>query len=106
MPRKIDHRLFGGWAVDLWAGAVTRDRGRVVIPIPGEPIVWSDEPFGRDRPALGEVSCRAIPLALLLAGKTTPRPGAAGAAKDRSDLEVLRRISTTSRTDGRLEAMV
>ena len=144
---EIDYWLFGGWAVDLWAGAVTREHddidiaawhtdaeriragltgagwrhapeptdaaetryrlggvllevtfveldelGRVVIPFPSGPAVWSTEPFGRDRPALGAVSCRAVPLSLLLAGKAAPRPDDADAAKDRADAEVLRRI--------------
>jgi hypothetical protein len=144
---EIDHWLFGGWAVDLWAGAVTRDHddvdiaawrsdadririaltdagwrhapeptdvaetryrlgdvllevtfveldelGRVVIPFADGPAVWSSEPFGSDRPALGDVSCRAMSLQLLRDGKATPRPDADDAAKDRADHAVLRRI--------------
>lgn len=68
------------------------DRGRVVIPFPDSPVVWSDEPFGSDRPSLGAVSCRAIPLALLVTGKATPREDAANAAKDRADAEALRHL--------------
>jgi hypothetical protein len=143
----VDHWLFGGWAVDFWAGAVTRPHddvdvaawrddydairaalepagwqhepadtdvvgtvyrygparveftfvvadaaGRVILPFPERPAVWSAEPFGDDRRTLRGVSCRTIPLSVLRTGKSVPREGAAEGAKDRADLRALDRL--------------
>ena len=140
----VDYWLFGGWAVDFWAGDVTRehddidiaawrddydaigaaleaagwrhapvenevvgtryergsalveftfvvgaDDGGVLVLLEEGPVVWSTEPFGHDRRELRGVGCRVLPLGLLRAGKSTPREGAADAAKDRADFEAL-----------------
>ena len=63
--------------------------GRVVIPLPDRPVVWSTEPLGQQRRELGGVDSRIIPLALLKAGKSSARAGSAEAAKDRSDAQAL-----------------
>jgi hypothetical protein len=63
--------------------------GRVVIPLPDQPIVWSAEPLGHQRRELRGVNSRTIPLALLKAGKSSAREGSAEAAKDRSDAQAL-----------------
>ena len=68
------------------------DQGRIVIPLPDQPIVWSTKPFGGDRRELLAVNSRTIPLALLRAGKSLPRQGAAEAAKDRADFQALSRL--------------
>jgi hypothetical protein len=67
--------------------------GMVVVPRPGAPIVVSAEPLGFDRRAMGGVTARVFPLALLRAGKATPREGVADGAKDRADLEALSRVT-------------
>jgi hypothetical protein len=66
--------------------------GAVVVPLPTGPITWSSQPFGDDRAILREVVSRVIPLALLTAGKSVPREGAAEAAKDRADYVALSQI--------------
>jgi hypothetical protein len=63
--------------------------GRIVIPLPDHPVVWSAEPLGNERRELGGVHSRTIPLVLLRAGKSSMREGSAEAAKDRSDAQVL-----------------
>ena len=63
--------------------------GRVVIPLPDHPIVWSAEPLGHQRRELRDVNSRTIPLALLRAGKASAREGSAETAKDRSDAQAL-----------------
>ena len=68
------------------------DQGRIVIPLPDQPIVWSTKSFGGDRRELLAVNSRTIPLALLRAGKSLPRQGAAEAAKDRADFQALSRL--------------
>jgi hypothetical protein len=68
------------------------DQRRIVIPFPDQPIVWSTKPFGDDRRELLAVTSRTIPLALLKAGKSSPRQGAAEAAKDRADFQALSRL--------------
>ena len=145
--RGIDFWLFGGWAVDFWAGEVTREHddidvaawradyhsiqvalttagwrhapvadevigtryelasamveftfvtrsadGHIVLPMPEQPIVWSTQPFGNDWRELGDVRCRVLPLALLKAGKASPREGVVEAAKDRADSQALARL--------------
>ncbi len=66
--------------------------GSLLVPLPGAPIVVSDRPLGNGRRELGGVGSRVISLELLVAGKQTPRPGAAESAKDRSDFEALSRL--------------
>jgi hypothetical protein len=68
------------------------DQGRIVIPFPDQPLVWSTKPFGDDRRELLAVTSRTIPLALLKAGKSSTRQGAAEAAKDRADFQALSRL--------------
>jgi hypothetical protein len=68
--------------------------GAIVIPIPGNEIVWTTTPFGAERPALGDISARTIPLELLRAGKQMPREAPEQALKDRTDLEALAAITT------------
>ncbi len=61
----------------------------IVIPFPGNPVVWSTLPFGNHRRELNGVPTRVIPLALLRAGKSVPRDGEIEGAKDRADLAAL-----------------
>ena len=68
---------------------MTDNDGRVVIPLPDHPIVWSAEPPGQARRELRGVNSRAIPLALLRAGRSMAREGSAEAAKDRADSHAL-----------------
>ena len=143
----IEHWLFGGWAVDLWVGEITRphddidvaawradyeaigtallgagwrhtpvadevvgtryqlgtaqveltflvldDDGRVVVPLPGAPIVVSATPLGSASRQLRGVTARTFPLALLRSGKETAREGPVEGAKDRADRESLARV--------------
>jgi hypothetical protein len=143
----VEYWLFGGWAVDFWVGAVSRqhddidvaawrqdydtiraalvaagwrhtpaadevvgtryqwrsaqveftfviadDDGSILVPLAGQPMVWSTEPFGNGRRELLGVGGRTIPLALLRTGKSFPREGAAEAAKDRADYDALSRL--------------
>ena len=67
----------------------TDSDGRVLIPLRDHPVVWSAEPLGQQRLELGGANSRIIPLALLKAGKSSPREGSAEAAKDRSDAQAL-----------------
>ena len=66
----------------------TTDGADVVIPIPGRPIRWSNEPLSAVRKELGGVGCRTIALKLLIAGKSS-----SGASerneKDKADLAAL-----------------
>ena len=71
---------------------IADEDGRVVIPLPDQPVVWSTQPLGDERRRLLGVSSRTIPLALLRAGKSMPREGRAEAAKDRADLEALSQL--------------
>lgn len=143
-----EYWCFGGWAVDLWAGRLTRDHddidflvwrrdeervdaaltaggwvhaptpedllgtnyerrgavlqltflaegptGATVVPVPEQPIVLSDGPLGFAVRSFGGAGVRVVPLAMLLAGKSNPRPDDSGGAKDRADLEVLRSLT-------------
>ena len=63
--------------------------GQIFIPFSGGPGLWSTEPFGDQRCALGGVTCRIVPRAFLLAGKAEPREDEPDAAKDRADFAVL-----------------
>ena len=67
---------------------VSDDHGQIFIPFPGEPGLWSTEPFGEERGELGGVTCRLVPRAFLLAGKAVLRD-APDAAKDRADFAAL-----------------
>ena len=144
----LEHWFFGGWAVDLWVGRVTRDHddidvmvwrhdespvhealvgagwrhtptpedlvgtvyardgfelqltfvvpgeaGGVVVPMPGQPMVLSEGPLDFALRELHGVSARVVPLALMLAGKATPRPDELGGAKDRADLAALQSVA-------------
>ena len=146
----LEHWFFGGWAVDLWVGRVTRphddidvlvqradeaevdaaltaagwvhtprdddllgteyagdgyalqltfvetdDRGRVVVPAPGEPMVVSTGPLGHARCPLGHLRVRVLTLEKMLEGKGVARPDEAGGAKDRADLAALRAVVAT-----------
>jgi hypothetical protein len=139
--------LFGGWAVDLHLGTVTRehddidlgvwlhdaeavgsllqahgwqhkphpgedggtgyergrvrveltylasdDTGRILIPLRDGNALWSEEPLGNEVRELLGVRARVIPLALLRAGKSSPRDDHEEAAKDRADFEALSRL--------------
>jgi len=63
--------------------------GQIFIPFPGEPGLWSTEPFGEHRRELGGVRCRVVPLPFLSDGKAVPRDDEADAAKDRADFAAL-----------------
>lgn len=145
----LEHWFFGGWAVDLWVGRVTRvhddidvlvlrvdesrvdaalaaagwvhtphdddlvgttyagdgydlqltfvatdDDGRMLVPVPGEPIVLSDDgPLDHVRRPLGHLWVRVLTLEKMLEGKADPRPDDAGGDKDRADLAALRSVA-------------
>ncbi|WP_216658533.1 hypothetical protein [Nocardioides sp. zg-1230] len=144
----VSHWFFGGWAVDLWVGRVTRahddidvlvqrsdeakvhealtaagwvhtpqdddlvgtnyagdgyelqltfvetdDEGRVVVRVPGEPIVVSPGPLAHERRPLGHLHVRVMTLESMLEGKAEPRPDDAGGDKDRADLAALRAVA-------------
>ncbi len=146
----LEHWFFGGWAVDLWVGRLTRahddidvlvqradeagvdaaltaagwvhtprdddlvgteyagdgyalqltfvetdDDGRVVVPVPGQPIVVSDGPLDHAHRPLGHLHVRVLTLEKMLEGKAVPRPDEAGGAKDRADLAALRAVAAT-----------
>ena len=104
----LEHWFFGGWAVDLWVGRVTRahddidvlvrrtdDEGRVVVPVPGQPIVVSTGPLDHAHRPLGHLRVRVLTLEKMLEGKGVPRPDDAGGAKDRADLAALRAVDAT-----------
>ena len=63
--------------------------GQIFIPFPGEPGLWSPEPFGEERRELGGVTCRIVPRPFLLAGKAVPREDEPDAVKDRADYVAL-----------------
>jgi len=63
--------------------------GEIVIPIPGNRVVFPMESFGDARRTLSDVTARVIPLPLLREGKATPRLDATEGAKDRADNEAL-----------------
>ena len=141
----LDHWFFGGWAVDLWVGRLTRPHddidvlvrrvdearvhdaltaagwihtphdddllgttyagdgddlqltfvetdgaGRVVVPVPGQPVVLSDGPLAHVRRPLGHLGVRVVALEMLIEGKAAARPDDEGGAKDRADLAALR----------------
>lgn len=67
--------------------------GQIFIPFADEPGLWSTESFGAQRRELDGVTCRIVPRAFLLAGKTVPREDEPDAAKDRADFAVLSRSS-------------
>ena len=144
----LEHWFFGGWAVDLWVGRVTRahddvdllvrrsdeaavdaaltgagwthtphaddlvgtdyvrdgvdlqltfvetdGEDRVVVPVPGQPIVLSTEPLAHARRPLGALQVRVLTLEKMLEGKSAPRPDGAGGDKDRADLVALRSVA-------------
>ena len=146
----LEHWFFGGWAVDLWVGRLTRphddidvlvrradeaavdaaletagwvhtprdddlvgteyagdgyalqltfvetdDEGRVVVPVPGRPVVVSTGPLDHVRRPLGHLHVRVLTLAKMLEGKGVARPDEAGGAKDRADLAALRAVVAT-----------
>jgi hypothetical protein len=143
----LEHWFFGGWAVDLWVGRLTRahddidvlvrradeaavdaaltaagwvhtprdddlvgteyagdgyalqltfvetdDQGRVVVPVPGEPVVMSSGTLDHARRPLGHLLVRVLTLEKMLEFKVVPRPDDAGGAKDRADLAALRAV--------------
>ena len=71
---------------------IADEDGSILVPLAGQPVVWSTEPFGNGRRELLGVGSRTIPLALLRTGKSFPREGAAEAAKDRADYDALSRL--------------
>lgn len=144
----LEHWFFGGWAVDLWVGRITRthddidvlvrrsdeaavdaalvaagwlhtphdddvvgtnyagdgsdlqltfvetdDEGRVVVPVPGQPVVVSAGPLADVRRPLGHLRVRVLSLEKMLENKAEPRPDDVGGAKDRADLAALRAIA-------------
>ena len=144
----LAHWFFGGWAVDLWVGRLTRphdvidvlvqrsdqapvdaalaaagwvhtphdddlvgttyagdgyelqltfvevdEDGRVVVRVPGDPIVVSHGPLAHASRPLGHLRVRVLTLDTLIEGKTVPRPDDAGGGKDRADLAALRSIA-------------
>ena len=144
----VDHWFFGGWAVDLWVGRLTRPHddidvlvwrrdepavdaaleaagwrhtpspedllgtsyvreghelqltfvvpgadASVLVPVPQQPIVVSTAPLDIVRRELDGVSVRVLPLDVMLATKSTPRPDDVGGRKDRADLAALRAVA-------------
>ena len=68
------------------------ETGRIFIPLRDGDALWSKEPLGNDVRELLSVRARVIPLALLRAGKSSPRHDHDEAEKDRADLEALSRL--------------
>jgi aminoglycoside-2''-adenylyltransferase len=68
------------------------ETGRIFIPFRDENALWSGEPLGNEVRELLCVRARVIPLALLRAGKSSPRHDHDEAAKDRADFEALSRL--------------
>ncbi len=68
--------------------------GAIVVPIPGHPVVWTNEPFGNERRELLGVTTRTIPLALLKNGKSLPRESDVEGSKDRADFQALAQIDS------------
>jgi len=82
-----------------WGGAEVEftfvekmDGGGVTIPLPGQPVVWTNDPLGEARRRLDGVSCRVIPLTLLRDGKATGREDAVEGAKDLADFTALSQL--------------
>jgi hypothetical protein len=68
------------------------DTGRIFIPFSDRNALWSEEPLENEVRELLCVRARVIPLALLRAGKSSPRHDHDEAAKDRADFEALSRL--------------
>jgi aminoglycoside-2''-adenylyltransferase len=68
------------------------DTGRISIPLRDGDALWSEEPLGNEVRELLGVRARVIPLALLRAGKSSPRHDHDEAAKDRADFQSLSRL--------------
>jgi hypothetical protein len=83
--------ISGGRQVEF-TFVIADEDGSILVPLAGQPVVWSTEPFGNGRRELLGVGSRTIPLALLRTGKSFPREGAAEAAKDRADYDALSRL--------------
>jgi hypothetical protein len=82
-----------GRALVEFTFVVPDDAGRVLLPVPDDPIVWSGGAFGEASRELLGVRARVIPLALLKDGKAHPREDASDAAKDRADFKALSRVA-------------
>jgi hypothetical protein len=61
----------------------------VIVPLPGQAVVWSPVPFGDTVRALDGVASRILPLEFLKSGKSVARTGEAEAAKDVADFQAL-----------------
>jgi hypothetical protein len=87
----IEYWLFGGWAVDFYAGTVTRphDDVEVAAPEPDEDGGTGYEREGDERGELEGVRARLIALEALRRGKSASRDDPVDAAKDRADALVL-----------------
>jgi hypothetical protein len=83
-----------GYALQL-TFVETDDQGRVVVPVPGEPVVMSSGTPDHARRPLGHLRVRVLTLAKMLEGKGVPRPDEAGGAKARADLAALRAVVST-----------
>jgi hypothetical protein len=70
----------------------TDDTGRIFIPLRNGDALWSEDPLGNEVRELLGVRARVISLALLRAGKSSPRDDHEEAAKDRADFEALSRL--------------
>ena len=103
----IEYWLFGGWAVDFYAGSVTRphddvdvavwldDHVRIAglfIPLRDGLTRWSGEPLGDDVAELEGVRARIVPLSELKRSKLRAREDPADAARDRADSAMLSQI--------------
>ena len=77
--------------------AETDDTGRVVVPVPGQPVVVSTGPLAHARRPLGHLQVRVLTLEKMLEIKSDPRPDDVGGAKDRADLAALRAVSHLDR---------
>ena len=69
---------------------------RVVVRVPGEPIVVSHGPLAHASRPLGHLHVRVMTLEKLLEGKAVPRPDDAGGDKDRADLAALQAVADRS----------
>ena len=89
----IAYWLYGGWAVDFYAGEATRPHDDVDLALRDGPAVWSPDAFAGDARELNGVRSTVMGLETLTGMKRYARGDPEDMAKDRADLEHLARLS-------------
>ena len=87
-----------GLEVQLTYAVRERDDGaegadRMVVPVPDQPLVLSEGPLGFAVRESAGAQVRVLPLQMMVALKTVPRPDESGGAKDRADLSALLEVA-------------